>query len=114
MQKGRPASIPPEAYGKVFMLDAQGYGYRRIAEFLEGQGVFIEEMLWASPEPRSMNGEHYSWDSVRRSEVTVHQLEHMLRCVQGLTMWTGPIRIVTIPIMARIFISYRRHLRDYL
>ena len=39
-KKGRPASIPPEAYGKVFLWYSQGFGYRRIAEMLEDQGVY--------------------------------------------------------------------------
>ena len=40
MKTGRPRSIPPEAYGKVFLWYSQGFGYQRIAERLEHVGVF--------------------------------------------------------------------------
>ena len=40
MQKGRLPSIPPEAYGNVFMWYEQGFGYRRIAEILGNEGIF--------------------------------------------------------------------------
>ena len=40
MQRGRPRSIPSSAYSVCFRLYSQGFGYRRIAEILEGQGVF--------------------------------------------------------------------------
>ena len=40
MGKGRPRSIPPEVYGRVFMLYSQGFGYRRLAEMLEDQEVY--------------------------------------------------------------------------
>ena len=40
MKTGRPRSIPPESYSKVFLWYSQGFGYQRIAGMLEDQGVF--------------------------------------------------------------------------
>jgi len=40
MKTGRPRSIPPEAYSKVFLWYSQGFGYQRIAGMLEDEGVF--------------------------------------------------------------------------
>ena len=47
---GRPQSITPDAFDQVRKLQAQGYGFRKIANLLADQGVFttkssVERML---------------------------------------------------------------------
>jgi len=40
MKTGRPRSIPPAAYSKVFLWYSKGNGYARIAGMLENEGVY--------------------------------------------------------------------------
>ena len=50
--KGRPRSLPPEAFGTVQRLRSEGLGFRRIADALMAQGIDCSkssvERFWKS------------------------------------------------------------------